>query len=558
MQYVRLLRDLLCGESLKYMGSVCTNGGGDLLMPLRMSLENIMSSGQYINALYESASYLNDTYFNGEYLSIDDERPLQCILYGFLYEGLVYGIDIETGNKGIYTLSENHLKVMLDNGLLVEDVGKDIISKVSKMIGGIEGNNKIKQSLSTSNLIYAYRLDDCKHEESDFRRHFKPMSPRDYIDLNKTVLVPMEIYDYLSEEYLKMLQSKHLFYIKTSDGRSGIFTLNEEVMSKIYSKKKKASKDRVEKLGALFQASINTGSEIDRYSSVAIPNLTASVYSSGVNRLNIESIVISYALNSDESVRFLKGEPITINNETFDLSLMYADVRGAKNFLKDKLDYENLSDEKKAKIDSYTDTEAYRYLKKKGIKSISSYATKLRLPSDSHKMRIPDNVDDFYYLLSRGVFEVTVWTKKGESKIVCTTSEEIIEKVYGEDYRIHCNSPSSRLREFYRKLKYCGDFKVSVIRSQMKKKYGIPFKVFGYSEDVEVTKEVADSIYKKLEKLESEIKPSTQRPNQILVTCLTDRKPKEGAGRNLTRSFYIDYVKELRAIKLFDEDKDPL
>lgn len=544
----------MCEASLNYMRSVYKNGGGDILIPIRML--QLRNTSQYENALYESASFMNDTYFNGQYLSIDDNNPLQCIMYGLLLNNLVYGIDVETGEKKIYTLSKMHLNSMLKDGLLAEDTGKDVHSKTEKMIRSIESNSKIKQSFKTNNLLYAYRLDDCKHEGTDFRKHFKPMSPRDFIDLNKTVLVPMQIYDVLSEEYLRLLEGKNIVYVETSDGRVGLFSLNREIQLMLFDKKRKATKGRDKELMELLKSSINTGTDIDRYSSMAIANLTASAYSSGVNRLSIDSIAVSYVLNKEESIKFMKGEPVEINGYTFDTSLMYKDVRGAKNFLKDKLGYENLDEVKKAKLDSFTDTEAYRYLQKKGIKSMSSYATKLRLPATGHKVAIPETVADFYERLRHGVFEVTVWTKKGERKIICTTNEKIIETVYGKDWRIYCNSPSSRLREFLYKLGFTGDVlkKEKYIKEYMKPVFGIPYKVFDLPEDVEVTPEIADLIHSKLERIVADIKPSTQKSNQVLITCLTDRSPKEGAGRNLTRSFYIDYVKELKILKDIREE----
>lgn len=534
--------DFLTQEMGSYIQSTLGKNKGDILVSPISILENGNLPNFVYNAFIESATILNDEFCDGRYLAIDDERPLQCYMYAFLmYEG-AYSINIENNAKKLYTLSENTLKEGIYNCIWASDNDKtDIDLKVQKMIANIRGNNKVTNTvMSGGSEVYAYRLDKAYHIREDMSMHYTPVAPRTCIDLNKEVLIPYSVYRALTKSMITSLKDNIIVF--KCNNRVTVATYNKKVLATVF------DEERAHEL--LTKCSVyNNREDLTEF---YVPNLIASVYSDGTSRYTLEGITNSQVMSVSDLKRLLNGETLFAYNQNIDFSLKDVDVRGAKNYLKDKLDYENLSDDKKAMVDSYSDTEAYRYLQSKGNKSINTYGTKLKLPRQGKPVDVPTDEKEMRQLMSSGVYEVEFYSRRGLSKLICTGNNAVVEKVYGEDYRIYCNSENSRIREFYNNLSYYARTNMEQAQkfaySDMERKYGITFSMLNMStperfEEVEVQRML--TIF---ENALQNVKSSTQNSMQILVTCLTDRKPKEGAGRNLTRSLYLETVKSIKLL----------
>lgn len=545
-RYIGVLENKMC----EYMFTAFGTNSGDILVPPISLLDDIVNRRDVNLAFIESATMLNDVYCGGRYLSIDDERPLQCYMYAMLFHEMVYGIDIETGEKKLYTLSESVLRQGMYEGLWASVDGKsDIDLKVQKMIAGIRGNNKIIETLhARGNTIYAYRLDRAFHIGDVMSMHYTPVAPRTFIDLNKEVLIPYSIYKNLTERVMQYLNNDA--YIIKSGNRVTMATYDKQFLSIVFGEK------HAEEL--IRRCRRYTQNDLFEFSA---PNLLASMYADGTNRYTLEGISNTRRMSLEELDSMMKGKSFNIYGREIDFSLRNVDVRGAKNYLKDKLGYENLSDDKKAIVDSYTDTEAYRYLKTKTKGKIETYGTKLKLPREGKVVAIPDTEREARELLQQGVYEIEFYSRQGLRKLICTGSNAIVELVYGEDYRIYCNSENSIIREFYNSIKYyiktdnSGYYARYFIYECMTKKFGLTYEMFGLSTPDRVEDVNLEIICKELQNAVKDMKDSTQNSKQILVTCLTDRKPKEGAGRNLTRSLYLDTI---RSVKLLTKAEDLL
>lgn len=545
-EFIGFLESRMCD----YMFSTLGNGQGDILLPPITILDEGNLPQCVYRAFIESATLLNDIYCGGRYLAIDDERPLQCYMYAMLFHECVYGINIETGEKKLYTLSESVLRKGLYESMWTSVDGKsDIDLKVQRMIENIRGNNKVTETIyNGGNYVYAYRLDRAFHIRDDRSMHYTPVAPRTFIDLNTEVLIPYSVYKNLTQFLINSME-KSVYSVKYGN-RVTMATYNKKVLDIIFDGKRASE--------LLSKCEEYTQEDLFEFS---VPNLLASVYSDGTNRYTLEGISNTRIMSLAELDAMLKGEKFYIYNQEIDFSLRDVDVRGAKNYLKDKLGYENLSDDRKAIVDSYTDTEAYRYLQTKTKGKIDTYGTRLKLPKEGVKVDIPMTEREFRALLQEGVYEIEFYSRRGLRKLVCTGNNGIVELVYGEDYRIYCNSENSIIKEFYNSLKYyiktdsSGYYARYYIFENMTKKFGLTYEMFGLETPDRVESVDLNTIAMKLEDAVKDIRDSTQNAKQILVTCLTDRKPKEGAGRNLTRSLYLETV---RSVKLLTKASDLL
>ena len=533
-------------EKMKsYLADTLGYSKGDILLPPI----TILGSGNLpqvaIDAYIESATVLNDTYFRGKYLSIDDDRPMQCFMYAFLLSSECLVINVDTLDKNIFTMSSGILGSLTDNGLLASVDGKsDVELKAYKMMEGISSNKKVYECIKTGKGVYAYRLDKAFHIGEDTRMHYVPVAPRTYIDLDREVIIPYTVYMDLEMYVMTNLENNVIAF--KAGNRVTIATFNTKVLTDVF------GKERVKEL-AVKCNKYNKGNSFEFY----VPNLLASVYSDGTNKYTLETITDSQFLTDMEIEVLINGGSIQVFGKQFDLSLKDVDVRGSKNYLKDKLNYEELSEDKKAIVDSYTDTEAYRYLKSKGNKNITTYSSKLKLPRKGKDIKIPTDTEQMKKLLRKGVFEIECLTRKGSCRLICTANDYIVEKVYGEDFRIQSCSELTRIRSVYDNIKYfieSGDVNKAkkFIFNDMERKYGIPFEVLKIKRPSSVQDVDIEVVYNKFKYVMEGDEAPKQNSKLIIVTSLSNRKPKEGVRGNLIRSFYLDSVKSIKLLATAD------
>lgn len=519
---------------------------GDILLPPITILGSGNLPQVVVDAYTESATVLNDTYFGDRYLSIDDDRPMQCFMYAFLLSSECLAINVDTLDRNLFTMSRGILGSLIDNGLLASVDGKsDVELKAYKMIKGIPENKKVYECLKTGKGVYAYRLDRAYHIGEDMRMHYVPVAPRTCIDLDREVIIPYTVYTDL-ETYVMTNLKDNVIAFKAGN-RVTIATFNVEVLTAVF------GKERVKELAVKCKR-YNNGNRFEFYA----PNLLASMYSDGTNKYTLETITDSQFLTGTEIKMLINGGSIQIFGKQFDLSLKDVDVRGSKNYLKDKLNYEELDEGKKAIVDSYTDTEAYRYLKSKGNKNIATYSSKLKLPRTGREVELPMETEQMRKLLREGIFEIEYLTRKGNRRLICTTNEYIVEKVYGEDFRIQAYSELIRIRSVYDNIKYFIESKnvdkaKKFIFSDMERKYGIPFEVLKVKRPLSEQDVNVEAVYNKFKNaMEGDVAPK-QNSKLIIVTSLSDRKPKEGVRGNLIRSFYLDSVRSIKLLATADD-----
>lgn len=518
-------------EYLDY--SIRTGNTDSIILPI----EDIFSSSEEGNQIRETLILETKSAIEEVY-TVNIERDIaidyKLVYYGLLLSGLCYIIDIGDDylRKDLYTLSIESLYNGYDESLLVgKDINEDIADKIGKIIYSINNGNRLLKTLikdrNYTSGIFTVRYDKAYHIDGDMRMHYTPVTPNGTIDLNSIVLIPKEVYEWVQHRLIEHIHSG--VFLVCEENRKSLVSLNPVVLKSIYEE---------ERLQELLKVA-------DISSSISIPEIGASRYTRGTRTFNLESIDKIIPLSDSSVEKVLKKEPLHIGGIEIQFDLIDIDVRGAKRYLKEKLNYDSLDQEQKNRVDAYTDEKAYRYLKSKGVdfKGYSEKFGKL-----NKQIILPDTEEELRQLLWSGIYEITLLTRKGESKLICSSNENIIEEIYGEDYRIYCNSENSRLREFYRKLVYCyragdpGGLR-KLIERDMFIKFGISLARLELESGA-----TPESIIKSLEQEVGSMKESTQNSMQILTTCLTDKKPKVGYGRNLLRSFYLDNV--LKIVKL--------
>lgn len=465
--------------------------------------------------------------------------------YGLLFSGLCYVINTETGKKELYTLDEDTLKDMYYDGIIVaKDLKEDASTKCGEITHIIRTGSKIVKTLSRGrdgseklNGVHAIRLDKAYHIDDEMWMHYTLVNPTGTLNTSTNVIFPKETLDVCANMLINIL--KEHCYLCIQGDKVRIITGNEKVLELYYGK---------ERMTKLVEEHFKW---TDDY--IEVPVLGQSIYDKGYTRVYLEQVDKMYeiALNLC-TVSYTKNNPITFTGASLDHSVIHKDVRGAKKFLKGYMNYDSLDDAKKHRLDCDTDTEAYRYIRDKGIKGFHSYGE--LFGNERVNIQVPLEEKDMRKILESGIFEIELLTKKGKKTLICSSNQAEIERIYGEDYRIYCNSFSSRVSELYRRLEY--QIKVgnvegakNIIANEMTKKYGItPANLIlrgRYLEEPFTLRNIIDA----LQEMCGNVKESTQNAYQILTTCLTDTKPKNGAGRNLLRSFYLSSVLKITQLK---------
>lgn len=315
---------------------IFANGKGRLVHPLRVLYKDVFLDKYVKGAIEDAASWVSKS-FNGQidYTSLD---AVQYMIYGFLLTNLVYGVDMDTGKRNIYSLSHEAVEYALFmNVLYGVDRGLDEKRKNEKALDDLEYYNvcaKVKEPKydtwlkkkinSTVELaktekiykIYAYRVDKS---HGGINRGFTITKPRECLDMNKTLFILMGMYNCISHRYIEFLKSGNIVYIKDLKGRSGLFTLNRDLLNGVYGAEEAELRiKKFENSVAVPYSKWEKIKEVDTYSSMLVPSLTVSpLAKSGIS---IDTIAVSGVLNKESVIKFLSQGYIKMGSDVLKIA----------------------------------------------------------------------------------------------------------------------------------------------------------------------------------------------------------------------------------------------
>lgn len=95
------LESMIITKSTESMCKKVSNGKGHLLTPTGDIYKSVIDNSTTARKAIEMSAYWVSKSFNG-HIDYSSLKAVQYMIYGFLLTGLVYCVNVETGDRGIY------------------------------------------------------------------------------------------------------------------------------------------------------------------------------------------------------------------------------------------------------------------------------------------------------------------------------------------------------------------------------------------------------------------------------------------------------------------------
>ena len=523
-----------------------TGKSDSIILPLEDYFKVYAPEGEYLELL---GSFIEPTrlLFHNVYgisMNLLNKREYTYTLmyYSCLFSGICYCIDTENGERSKWLLNIEILYQLLGQGYLVAKDNHEVIGhRIGNIMSRIENGNMFRNAFSSQlNVIQAIKLED---RSTATKRLYMPIIPRDPLQTSRVCIFPEILYKRIHYSIRKYTDNYGVI-IQQDNGRVTLSCSNPDFLARVYGKEKAMTILNLSKMDFV------------------LPDVCESKFESCVHHYYPETISKVTCYNLDVLEMRLSGMPIYTSSDTarnIDFSLINVDTRGAKNFLKEKVGYDSLQADKQEVINSYTNANAYRYLRSKGVMYKSNYE---KFGSNTQNIPIPSTIDEMKKLLASGIFEIDILRGGSRFKMYCTNSFAKLEEIYGIDFRVKTLILPRRIKQLMGYIKYCIKNNINVVEQfnsgAFQERWGILIAEGQNSERFTITN--VNVIFSKVSSMQELLQNVSDcysafhvqehiNPQDLILVNRVDANVKDNEITDILQSFYLNNV--IRVTKLY-------